>query len=124
MEDRQGIDEKMVLELIENSFFYNTLHKSKHVSSKDDKNLQDYIEKTYGPLSNLCSKLRFHDIQKVEGWREKSDAILREEVGKEKESGFGSERGYLTFTHDKLVEKYIKRVLLDVWVDSLPHTII
>ena len=73
MEDRQGIDEEMVLELIENSFFYNTLHKSKHVSSKDDKNLQDYIEKTYGPLFNLCSKLRFHDIQK---WKDGEKKVM------------------------------------------------
>jgi len=77
---------------------------------------------TYGDNDRLKSyanvKVTFEEIRRVPEWRERTDAIIAEEVDIAEKDGFGSIRGYYTFVHVQLCAIVQRRVIHEVFAEN------
>ena len=77
---------------------------------------------TYGDNDRLKSyanvKVTFEEIRRVPQWRERTDAIIAEEVDIAENDGFGSVRGYYTFVHAQLCAIVQRRVIQEVFAEN------
>ena len=84
---------------------------------------------TYGDNERLKSytnvNVTFEEIRRVPEWREKTEAIILEEVDVAEKDGFGSIRGYYTFVHAQLCAIVQRRVVQEVFaVNKLKQKLI
>ena len=123
--------EREVEDTMQNSEVWICLHK-KHNTEKEDFHLQTTISNILGresiknrPIRNAGREhisprfqtITYRSIRRHPKWKEISDNILREEVVSHKP--YGSWRGFSTFVMNPLREKYIIRVVREIWASYI-----
>jgi hypothetical protein len=93
-----------VIRAVKTSWFPANLNKKRN-TYEDNEKLKRY--------TNV--KVTFEEIRRVPDWRERTDAIIAEEVDIAEKEGFGSIRGYYTFVHAQLCAIVQRRVVQEVF---------
>ena len=103
-----------VIRAVKTSWFPANLNKKRN-TYEDNEKLKRY--------TNV--KVTFEGIRRIPDWRERTDAIIAEEVEIAKKKGFGSIRGYYTFVHAQLCAIVQRRVVQEVFaVNKLKRKLI
>ena len=103
-----------VIRAVKTSWFPANLNKKRN-TYEDNEKLKRY--------TNV--KVTFEGIRRIPDWRERTDAIIAEEVEIAKKEGFGSIRGYYTFVHAQLCAIVQRRVVQEVFaVNKLKRKLI
>lgn len=125
--ERTSPSQTEVERTMQRSEFYLCLHKLTNTPEEDA-----YLQKIVSniivcetPLpthraSYMFKTITYKSIRQNPKWKEMSNAILREEVIAQKP--YGSWRGFSTFVIGPLRQKYIFRVVREIWAACVLHT--
>uniref|UniRef100_A0AB39JDC8 Uncharacterized protein n=1 Tax=Florenciella sp. virus SA2 TaxID=3240092 RepID=A0AB39JDC8_9VIRU len=91
------------------------------VVSRIFKNNNEKIDPLYSNYNYKFHKITYESIRNNPNWNSLSTKILQEEVIAHKP--YGSWRGFSTFVMKDLRDKYIMRVVCEVWADHILSTL-